>query len=154
MFLCPFSNICLWIINTFHGDWIYSLLFAQFLGPVCSQTNNPTIYTLENPVPVGSNVTLFSTTSVTQGVWLFNNELIVIILPGNSIISNTWSTRITFNSTSSSLSIRSLTVSDSGVYTLNAVNLFRAELTLSVQGKDHLALFMFTRSVIYLITFY
>lgn len=30
----------------------------------------------------------------------------------------------------------SLTVQDSGVYTLDALNLFHTELTLSVQGKD------------------
>lgn len=119
------------------------LLFDLFLGPVCSQTNNSLIYASQNPIPVGSNITLFSTSSLTNtnAVWLFNSSIIVIMVPGQNIIPNTWINRITVNTTTSSLSIRSLTVSDSGVYTLDAVNLFSAQLTLSVQGKDHFIAF-------------
>uniref|UniRef100_A0A3Q1IZK3 Ig-like domain-containing protein n=1 Tax=Anabas testudineus TaxID=64144 RepID=A0A3Q1IZK3_ANATE len=108
---------------------------------VCSQTTSSLIYASENPIPVGSNVTFFSSKSVTQGAWLFNNSLIVIIIPGNSIIPSIWSSRVTFDSNTSSLSIRSLTLSDSGLYTLEAINLFSAQLTLSVQGKDHFVIF-------------
>lgn len=108
-----------------------------FLDPAYSQM----IYASENPLPVGSTVTLTSQTNVTTGAWLFNNDIIVIIFPGNAIITNTWSERVTFNSTTSSLTIRSLQVEDSGLYTLQAVNSFRAQLTLSVQGKDHFITF-------------
>ncbi|XP_026228385.1 carcinoembryonic antigen-related cell adhesion molecule 5-like [Anabas testudineus] len=115
---------------------VFILILATIIfeiGPVCSQTTSSLIYASENPIPVGSNVTFFSSKSVTQGAWLFNNSLIVIIIPGNSIIPSIWSSRVTFDSNTSSLSIRSLTLSDSGLYTLEAINLFSAQLTLSVQ---------------------
>lgn len=120
---------------------INCLLFDLFLGPVWSQTNNSLIYASQNPIPVGSNITLFSTSSVTNGVWLLNSSIIVIIFPGNSLIPDKWKSRITFNTTTSSLSIGSLTMNDSGVYALDAVNSFNAQLTLSVQGKDHFIAF-------------
>ncbi|XP_044064748.1 carcinoembryonic antigen-related cell adhesion molecule 1 isoform X2 [Siniperca chuatsi] len=91
------------------------------------------IYASENPLPVGSNVTLFSQSTVTAAVWMFNNDIIVMIFPGDKIISNTWRDRITFNSTTSSLTIKSLQVEDSGLYTLNAMNSVPAQLTLSVR---------------------
>lgn len=91
------------------------------------------IHASENPLPVGSNVTLFSETNVTSGAWMFNNNLIVMIFPGYTMISDTWRDRVTFNSFTSSLTIRSLQVSDSGLYTLQALNSFRAQLALSVQ---------------------
>ncbi len=108
-----------------------------FLAPAYSQN----IYASENPVEVGSTVTLTSQTSVTTGVWMFKSDIIVIIYPGNAIIDNTWRNRVTVNSTTSSLTIRSLQVEDSGLYTLEEVNSFRAQLTLSVQGKDRLITF-------------
>ncbi|XP_055359198.1 hemicentin-1-like [Betta splendens] len=98
----------------------------------CSQTN-PVIFTNVNPVSVGSNITLFSTRTVSQGAWLFNNDIIVFIASGASVITDKWISRVTYNSNSSSLTISSVTVSDSGVYTLNAINSFSAQLTLSVQ---------------------
>ncbi|XP_070767908.1 carcinoembryonic antigen-related cell adhesion molecule 1 [Enoplosus armatus] len=91
------------------------------------------IYASENPLAVGSEVTLFSPSNVATGAWFFNSDIIVWILPGNIIISNTWSARVTFNSTTSSLTISSLQVEDSGLYTLQEVNSFRDQFTLSVQ---------------------
>lgn len=91
------------------------------------------IYASENPLPVGSNVTLFSTVNVSTGAWIFNNDLIALLFPGNIAISNSWSDRVTYNSSNSSLTLRSLKLDDSGVYTLQDVNGFRAQLTLSVQ---------------------
>ncbi|KAF1388153.1 hypothetical protein PFLUV_G00087260 [Perca fluviatilis] len=93
----------------------------------------PLIYASVNPVPVGNNVTLFSQFPVTTGAWMFNNEIIVMIFPGGQVITNTWSNRVTFNSTTSSLTIMSLQLEDSGVYTLQSLNVFVAQLTLSVQ---------------------
>ncbi|XP_049902626.1 hemicentin-2-like [Epinephelus moara] len=106
--------------------------FCPWMTLIQSATNQ-TIYPSEDPLPVGSTVTLFSRNTVTTGAWLFDNDIIVIIFPGEEIISDNWSDRVTFNSTSSSLTIRSLQLEDSGVYTLQAVNSFRAQLTLSVQ---------------------
>lgn len=98
-------------------------------APVYSQS----IYASENPLPVGSNVTLMSNSSVTMGAWLFNNNIIVMIVPGNTLIADAWTDRVTYNSTTSSLTIRYLQVADSGKYTLQDINSFPAELTLSVQ---------------------
>lgn len=91
------------------------------------------IYASENPLPVGSNVTLFSPVHVSAGAWIFNNDLIALLFPGNNAISNSWINRVTYNSSTSSLTLRSLKLDDSGVYTLQDVNGFRAQLTLSVQ---------------------
>ncbi|XP_070691302.1 hemicentin-1-like [Pempheris klunzingeri] len=105
------------------------LILATTTAPAYSQS----IFASENPIPVGSQVTLFSQANVTTGVWMFTNDIIVMILPGNEIISNTWRDRITYNSANSSLTIKSLELQDSGVYTLEAINSFQAQLTLSVQ---------------------
>ncbi|XP_042345094.1 carcinoembryonic antigen-related cell adhesion molecule 5-like [Plectropomus leopardus] len=111
------------------------LLFVLILATTtfASAASDPKIYASENPLPVGSTVTLFSQENVTTGAWLFDNDIIVIIFPGDQIIGDSWRARVTFNSTSSALTIRSLQLEDSGVYTLQAVNSFRAQLTLSVQ---------------------
>ncbi|XP_071326913.1 cell adhesion molecule CEACAM5-like [Trachinotus anak] len=107
------------------------ILATVALAPdcVCSQG----IHASENPVPVGHNVTLYSQTTVTTGAWVFDNNIIVFILSGSATITDNWRDRVTFNSNDSSLSIKSVQVEDSGVYTLQSVNPFRAQLTLSVQ---------------------
>ncbi|XP_022620364.1 carcinoembryonic antigen-related cell adhesion molecule 5-like [Seriola dumerili] len=87
----------------------------------------------ENPVPVGSNVTLYSQATNITGAWLFNNNIIVLIIQRNVVINNAWRDRVTFNSTGLSLTIKSLQLEDSGEYALQAVNDFYARLTLSVQ---------------------
>ncbi|XP_065813952.1 hemicentin-1 [Labrus bergylta] len=87
----------------------------------------------KNPLQVGSTVILSSNASVTTGIWSFEGALIVFIFPGNFIISNTWTSRVEFDLNSSSLTIKSLTLEDSGKYTLQALNIFDAELRLDVQ---------------------
>ncbi|XP_035528094.1 carcinoembryonic antigen-related cell adhesion molecule 1 [Morone saxatilis] len=112
------------------------VVFLLILATITSETTtafSQNIYASENPLPVGSNVTLFSRSSVPAGAWMFNSNIIVMIFPGDKIIADTWRDRVIFNSTTSSLTIRSLQVEDSGLYTLQALNLFRSELTLSVQ---------------------
>lgn len=105
----------------------------MFLAPACSQS----LHASQNPLPVGSSVTLFSNSSVSAGAWLYNNDIIVMIFGGGAIISDQWINRVTFNSSANhtSLAIRSLQVADSGNYSLQAMNLFRVQLQLSVQGK-------------------
>ncbi|XP_068568969.1 carcinoembryonic antigen-related cell adhesion molecule 5-like [Cebidichthys violaceus] len=105
------------------------ILFTTFAAAASIQK----IHASENPLPVGNNVTLFSQYNVTTGAWLFDNDIIVLIFSGNPVITNTWIDRVTFNSTFSSLTISSVQLEDSGLYTLQAVNSFRAQLTLSVQ---------------------
>ncbi|KAM9852075.1 cell adhesion molecule CEACAM1-like, partial [Aulostomus maculatus] len=93
------------------------------------------IYASENPLPVGSNVTLYSHSSspINNGVWIFNNNVILINFPGNTVIYDPWKERVTFNSSTSSLTIMSVQQDDSGMYTLQGENFSAASLKLSVQ---------------------
>ncbi|GAA6229631.1 carcinoembryonic antigen-related cell adhesion molecule 5-like [Lates japonicus] len=104
-----------------------TIIFAT--DHVCCQS----IYASENPLPVGSNVTLYSQAVVTTGVWMFETNLIVMIFPGSIIIRDTWRDRVSYNATNSALTIKSLRLGDSGLYTLQTVNSFHGQLTLSVQ---------------------
>lgn len=100
--------------------------------------SSQSLYASENPLIVGSNVTLYSTVAnVTNGIWLFNNDVIVLIVGSEIIINNNWLEMVTYIPTPPTLTIRSLQLRDSGLYTLNALNFFTVQLTLSVQGKDH-----------------
>ncbi|KAK9514049.1 hypothetical protein VZT92_027539 [Zoarces viviparus] len=105
------------------------ILFTTF----ATATSMQKIHASENPLPVGSNVTLSCQDNVTIGAWLFDNDIIVLIFPGNTIIANNWIDKVSFNSTFSSLTISSVQLEDSGLWTLLAINSFRAQLTLSVQ---------------------
>ncbi|KAI3361185.1 hypothetical protein L3Q82_013381, partial [Scortum barcoo] len=103
---------------------------------IAAPANSQRIYASENPIAAGSTVTFTSQSNITTGAWIFNNHIIVIVFPGGMAINNDWKNRVTFNSTTSSLTISSLQVEDSGLYTLQDVSFFRAELTLSVQGHN------------------
>ncbi|KAF3839308.1 hypothetical protein F7725_018025 [Dissostichus mawsoni] len=98
-------------------------------------TGSQQIYASRNPLAVGSSVTLFSQNNVTAGAWIFDNNFIVFIAPGSVNIANSWKDRVTFNPTTSSLTITSVKLEDSGEYTLQALspNNFIYQLTLSVQ---------------------
>ncbi|XP_060905399.1 hemicentin-1-like [Labrus mixtus] len=87
----------------------------------------------KNPLQVGSTVILSNSASVTAGIWSFEGAFIVFIFPGTVIISNTWISRVAFDPINSSLTIKSLTLEDSGKYTLEAPNDFLAEFRLHVQ---------------------
>lgn len=110
---------------------VFVLILATTIFAAVASTQE--ITASENPISVGSTVTLFSQDNVITGAWMFENDIIVLIFPGDQIITNTWHDRVTFHSTTSSLTIRSLQLEDSGLYTIQAVNSFRAQLTLSVQ---------------------
>lgn len=106
-----------------------------FLDVTCSQT----LYASENPVAVGNNVTLSSNYTVSSGGWLFNTRQIVIILNGGFAISKTWRDRVSFNQSTSSLTIHSVKLKDSGNYALqDLINEISSQLTLSVEGKRSL----------------
>ena len=92
------------------------------------------LYASKNPAAVGDNVmlSLSSPLDIVVGSWTHDGQVLVLIYPGGYI---PYDSRVTFNRTSSSLSIRSLQLSDSGDYILqNGANIV-ASLTLSVQGK-------------------
>ncbi|KAM4600710.1 carcinoembryonic antigen-related cell adhesion molecule 1 [Polymixia lowei] len=90
----------------------------------------------ENPLPIGKNITLSlsSQTPIIVGTWLHKTDVIVVVYPGGSTTGPAWLNRITFNSTSGELSIRSLQLADSGLYTFEGLDpILRAQITLSVQ---------------------
>ncbi|XP_028326266.1 carcinoembryonic antigen-related cell adhesion molecule 1 [Gouania willdenowi] len=109
---------------------VLTVLTTTLLGRSSSQA----LRASENPVPVGNNVTLHSTTTVTNGFWLYDGQWIVFISSALPMINEPWSTRVEYNKTTSSLILRSVTLEDSGLYSLQGVtNNHRADLTLSVQ---------------------
>lgn len=85
---------------------------------------------------MGENVTLFSQNQVATGAWLFNNNLVVIIIPGGAILAANWTGRVLYNSTTSALTVMSLSLAESGTYTLQDVGSSASQLVLSVQGKE------------------
>uniref|UniRef100_A0A674NI58 Ig-like domain-containing protein n=1 Tax=Takifugu rubripes TaxID=31033 RepID=A0A674NI58_TAKRU len=109
-------------------------LSLVFLGPAYSQT----LYASKNPVPVGSNVTLSVQGVVTTGAWIFNNSMIVMMYPGNHIISTNWKDKVTLNLTSNqtSLTINSLWLQDSGEYVLQDLEEPISNVTLKAQATD------------------
>ena len=62
----------------------------------------------------------------------------MMVFAENELVFSDWEGRVISNSTTdhSSLTIMSMRLEDSGVYTLQDANMFRAQITLSVQGKS------------------
>uniref|UniRef100_A0A3Q2W353 Hemicentin-1-like n=1 Tax=Haplochromis burtoni TaxID=8153 RepID=A0A3Q2W353_HAPBU len=72
--------------------------------------------------------------TVSSGGWLFNTRQIVITLNGGFLISKTWRDRVSFNQSTSSLTIHSVKLEDSGNYALQDLsNEISSQLTLSVE---------------------
>lgn len=87
---------------------------------------------------MGKNVTLNSSENVILGTWTFEGDIVVFIAGGNYIKSDDWTDRVAYNLSTSSLTITSLKVEDSGDWKLQSADgVFRASLDLSVQGKGH-----------------
>ncbi|XP_031581981.2 carcinoembryonic antigen-related cell adhesion molecule 5-like [Oreochromis aureus] len=110
--------------------------FILFLAAVTftDVTRSQTLYASENPVAVGNNVTLSSNRNISSGGWLFNTRQIVITLKGFVAISKTWEDRVLFDQSTSSLTILSVKLEDSGNYTLqDVIDGFISQLTLSVE---------------------
>uniref|UniRef100_A0A3Q3AD05 Hemicentin-1-like n=2 Tax=Kryptolebias marmoratus TaxID=37003 RepID=A0A3Q3AD05_KRYMA len=105
------------------------LTTITFAGRVHGQR----IYTLNNPAPVGRSLTIFSDSTITLGGWLFNNDILVFVYPGGQIVDNAHKDRIIYNSSTSSLTIKSATLEYSGVYTLTQINNFTVKLDVSIQ---------------------
>ncbi|KAM8868915.1 hemicentin-1-like, partial [Spinachia spinachia] len=113
-----------------------SLVFALILFTttcyVAPAASTKQLYSSGNPVPVGSNVTLYSQANVKAAVWMFDTDIIVLMLSGTALITDNWTDRVILNP-DFSLTISSLQQNDSGLYTLVVVNSYHALLTLSVQ---------------------
>ncbi|XP_030641492.1 carcinoembryonic antigen-related cell adhesion molecule 1 [Chanos chanos] len=95
-----------------------------------------TLIASENPLAVGKNVTLslVPEMSLEEGDVLFETTTIVFWYPGRVRILNFDKDRLSYNSTTSQLHIRSVTLNDSGLYTLQGiVPSLHTHLRLSVQ---------------------
>ncbi|XP_068178851.1 carcinoembryonic antigen-related cell adhesion molecule 5-like [Antennarius striatus] len=114
------------------------VVFVLILATITFQAapaRTQTLKASENPLPVGSDVMLYTEANVTTGVWIFQNGVIVFIVSGQEVITQSYQNRVTLNNTNNftSLTIKSVTVNDSGQYTLQLANSFQASLKLSVQ---------------------
>lgn len=115
---------------------LVSFLSLVFLTLSADRVVGQMIVASENPLPVGSNVTLSLVDgTVTVGTWLQDSNPILLIFPPNGhFIYSSWKQRVTFTNSSDGLTIRSLQLSDSATYKLSSADPnFNAELLLSVQ---------------------
>ncbi|XP_046896168.1 carcinoembryonic antigen-related cell adhesion molecule 5-like [Hypomesus transpacificus] len=111
----------------------YSVLCLLLCLTTSKDVSGQTIVASPNPAAVNSNVTLqvYPETSIPGGMWSHGSTFIMQWYPGGSFVNPTWESRITFNSTSKALSIRSVQVADSGIYYIQGpIQLYG---TLSVQ---------------------
>ncbi|XP_061803313.1 cell adhesion molecule CEACAM5 [Nerophis lumbriciformis] len=109
------------------------LLIISLLSCATDDVQGQGLSASQNPIPVGQNVTFSSLNKVNTGAWLFNSELVVLIILGNGTATPSWTGRVWFNSTTSSLMIASVKLEDSGTYTLQDVTSGASQLVLSVQ---------------------
>ncbi|XP_045064560.1 carcinoembryonic antigen-related cell adhesion molecule 5-like isoform X1 [Coregonus clupeaformis] len=108
------------------------LVLLNFTTDVSGQAVVPSM----NPLAVGSNVTLnlVPQSPITIGTWSYETTIIIIVYPGGSSVSKMYQGRISFNHSSSELSISSLQLNDSGRYTVQGMEpVLNAVVTLSVQ---------------------
>uniref|UniRef100_A0A4W5LYJ5 Ig-like domain-containing protein n=1 Tax=Hucho hucho TaxID=62062 RepID=A0A4W5LYJ5_9TELE len=89
-----------------------------------------------NPLAVGSNVTLnlVPQSPINIGTWSYETTIIVLFYPNGSSVSTSYQGRVSFNRSSSELSISSLQLNDSGLYTVQGMEpVLCAVVTLSVR---------------------
>uniref|UniRef100_A0A4W5LYE2 Ig-like domain-containing protein n=1 Tax=Hucho hucho TaxID=62062 RepID=A0A4W5LYE2_9TELE len=87
-----------------------------------------------NPLAVGSNVTLnlVPQSPINIGTWSYETTIIVLFYPNGSSVSTSYQGRVSFNRSSSELSISSLQLNDSGLYTVQGMEpVLCAVVTLS-----------------------
>lgn len=74
--------------------------------------------------------------TIISGSWLLDGNILVFFYPDNVIVSDSYKERLSFNSSTSQLSLHSVQVNDSGLYVLQGMNpAVKAELNLTVQGE-------------------
>ncbi|XP_031642389.1 hemicentin-1 isoform X3 [Oncorhynchus kisutch] len=108
------------------------LVLLNFNTDVSGQVVVPSM----NPLAVGSNVTLnlVPESPINIGTWSYETTTIVLFYPGGSIVSTSYQGRVSFNRSSAELSISSLQLNDSGLYTVQGMEpVLTAVVTLSVQ---------------------
>eukprot|EP00063_Salmo_salar_P081991 XP_014056826.1 PREDICTED: hemicentin-2-like isoform X3 [Salmo salar] len=112
--------------------WVLILVLLNFTTGVSGQVVVPSM----NPLAVGSNVTLnlVPQSPINVGIWSYETTIIVLFYPNGSRVSTSYLGRVSFNRSSSELSISSLQLNDSGLYTVQGMEPVRyAVVTLSVQ---------------------
>ncbi|XP_071239616.1 hemicentin-1-like [Salvelinus alpinus] len=112
--------------------WVLILVLLNFTTDVSGQVVVPSM----NPLAVGSNVTLnlVPESPINIGTWSYETTTIVLFYPSGSIVSTSYRGRVSFNRSSSELSISSLQLNDSGRYTVQGMEpVLTAVVTLSVQ---------------------
>ncbi|XP_024267695.2 carcinoembryonic antigen-related cell adhesion molecule 1-like [Oncorhynchus tshawytscha] len=112
--------------------WVLILVLLNFNTDVSGQVVVPSM----NPLAVGSNVTLnlVPQSPINIGTWSYETTTIVLFYPGGSIVSTSYQGRVSFIRSSSELSISSLQLNDSGLYTVQRMEpVLTAVVTLSVQ---------------------
>ncbi|XP_029600826.1 hemicentin-1 isoform X3 [Salmo trutta] len=112
--------------------WVLILVLLNFTTGVSGQVVVPSM----NPLAVGSNVTLnlVPQSPINIGTWSYETTAIVIFYPGGSSVSTSYQGRVSFNRSSSELSINSLQLNNSGLYTIQGMEpVLKAVVTLSVQ---------------------
>ncbi|XP_071025280.1 hemicentin-1-like [Oncorhynchus clarkii lewisi] len=112
--------------------WVLILVLLNFTTDVSGQVVVPSM----NPLAVGSNVTLnlVPQSPINIGTWSYETTIIVLFYPGGSSVSTSYQSRVSFNRSSSELSISSLQLNDSGRYTVQGMEpVLKAVVTLSVQ---------------------
>ncbi|XP_061772589.1 carcinoembryonic antigen-related cell adhesion molecule 1 [Nerophis ophidion] len=120
-----------WLVPMMH--WVGFLLALLDAGGLLYVVHGQGLSASQNPIPVGQNVTFSSLNVVDRGAWLFNSELVILIILGTGTATPNWKDRVAFNSTTSSLTIASVKLNESGTYTLQDVTSGASQLVLSVQ---------------------
>uniref|UniRef100_A0A8C7IT90 Ig-like domain-containing protein n=2 Tax=Oncorhynchus kisutch TaxID=8019 RepID=A0A8C7IT90_ONCKI len=112
--------------------WVLILVLLNYTTDVSGQVVVPSM----NPLAVGSNVTLnlVPQSPINIGTWSYETTIIVLFYPIGSSVSTSYQGRVSFNRSSSELSISSLQLNDSGRYTVQGMEpVLKAVVTLSVQ---------------------
>ncbi|XP_042160881.1 LOW QUALITY PROTEIN: hemicentin-1-like [Oncorhynchus tshawytscha] len=112
--------------------WVLILVLLNFTTDVSGQVVVPSM----NPLAVGSNVTLnlVPQSPINIGTWSYETTIIVLFYPNGSSVSKSYQGRVSFNRSSSELSISSLQLNDSGLYTVQGMEpVLYAVVTLSVR---------------------
>ncbi|XP_028326113.1 carcinoembryonic antigen-related cell adhesion molecule 2-like isoform X2 [Gouania willdenowi] len=112
----------------------FVLVLTMLITTLLDRSSSQVLIASENPVPVGHDVTFHRDTTVSEGVWMFNGTLLIVLISGGTAqIFDPWNARAEYNPGTSSLTLRSVTLKDSGQYLFYGIPNHRGDLTLSVQ---------------------
>ncbi|XP_052474650.1 carcinoembryonic antigen-related cell adhesion molecule 5 isoform X5 [Carassius gibelio] len=112
-------------------------LFIVFFTLICtSGLHALSLVPSQNPVAVGSNVTISvnDTETITVGTWLFGPSILFFWYPGGVLTGSGHQNGTEFNNSTYQLTLTSVTLKNSGLYVLEALQLkTQAKIALDVQ---------------------